>query len=288
MQCQIDAQSEDGRTAIVRLSAALVRLSANSCRAVSNHDSRLDLVAMLASGAGPAEELQLAVLQQAFFGERCGMDFSGIHGIKKLRLSDPGEFGKVPPARSGHLARQEWGLMEDVLHFGDLQIGDRWVSRARTVTETDVVNFACLTGDHDPLHTDHEFARQTPFGRPIAHGLLGLSLVAGLGFRCPAVNTLALVAVRDWQFQAPIYIGDTVHAVTEIVEKHGKGRRRGRVVWKRQLVNHKGEVVQSGILETIVAAQGVSLYQGDGKQGSAEDSSPHADAETAAVRSKAG
>ncbi len=157
--------------------------------------------------------------------------------------------------------------MSQDLHYDDLKVGDRWVSRRRTVTETDVVNFACLTGDHDPLHVDHEFARQTPFGRPIAHGLLGLSFVAGLGSQCPAVNTLALIAVRDWQFLTPIYIGDTVHAVTEIVEKNGSGRRHGRVVWQRQLVNQKGEIVQQGTLETMVAARGLSLFRGGKEEG---------------------
>lgn len=77
--------------------------------------------------------------------------------------------------------------MTEPLHFGDLAVGDHWTSFGRTVTETDVVNFAGMTGDYDPLHVDHEFARQTPFGKPIAHGLLGLSLVAGLASQCPSV-----------------------------------------------------------------------------------------------------
>ena len=56
-----------------------------------------------------------------------------------------------------------------------------WKSSGRTVTETDVVMFAGLTGDYNPLHIDHEYVKDTPFRRPIAHGLLGVSLVAGLG-----------------------------------------------------------------------------------------------------------
>jgi acyl dehydratase len=145
--------------------------------------------------------------------------------------------------------------VSEVLYYEDLSPGERWTSRARTITESDVVGFAGLTGDFDPLHVDHEFAKETPFGKPIAHGLLGLSLVAGLASQCPAVRTLAFSAVRQWQFLAPVFIGDTVHAVTEVVDKQPSGRRSGRVIWNRQLVNQQGQVVQSGVFETLIAVR---------------------------------
>ena len=164
--------------------------------------------------------------------------------------------------------------MTDSLHFEDLKPGDQWTTQARTVTETDVVNFACLTGDFDPLHIDHEFAKQTPFGRPLAHGLLGLSFVAGLTCHCPPVRTLAFCSIREWQFLAPIFIGDTVHVVTKVTDKHANGRRSGRVIWSRQVVNQKGDVVQSGILETLVAVRDPKRR---GRNSAAEDapSRPH-------------
>lgn len=143
--------------------------------------------------------------------------------------------------------------MSGVLHFDELTVGDCWTSRSRTITETDVVNFAGMTGDYDPLHVDHEFAASSPFGRPIAHGLLGLSFVAGLCSQSPAVNTLAFVSIRQWEFLAPAYIGDTVHATTEVIGKEDNGRRTGRVIWQRRLINQNGEVIQAGILETLVA-----------------------------------
>jgi acyl dehydratase len=139
-------------------------------------------------------------------------------------------------------------------HFEELQIGDCWESQARTITETDVVNFACLTGDFDPLHVDHESAAQSPFGRPIAHGLLGLAYLAGLSNNAPNVQTVAFLGIKDWNFQKPILIGDTIHAVTRVIALTGSDRRRGRVTWRRELVNQAGEIVQSGIFETIVAA----------------------------------
>lgn len=143
--------------------------------------------------------------------------------------------------------------MSLVLHFDQLRIGDRWKSPARTITESDISNFAGLTGDFDPLHMDHEYAKNTPFGKPIAHGLLGLAFVAGLSSQCPAVRTAAFVTIRNWEFLRPAFIGDTVHVVTEVVDLQAKGRRRGRVAWKRDLVNQRGETVQTGILETLVA-----------------------------------
>jgi acyl dehydratase len=143
--------------------------------------------------------------------------------------------------------------MSEPLHFEDLAVGDRWTSLGRTVTETDIVNFAGMTGDYDPLHVDHEFARQTPFGKPIAHGLLGLSLVAGLASQCPSVRTIAFLKIENWEFLKPLYIGDTVHAETEVVGKNPNGRRTGYVTWRRQLVNQSGDVVQVGVFQTLVA-----------------------------------
>jgi acyl dehydratase len=139
------------------------------------------------------------------------------------------------------------------LCFDQLHVGDQWTSPARTITEADVVQFAGLTGDFDPLHMDHEFARATPFGQPIVHGLLGLSLVAGLGSHSPRPNTLALVEVRDWKFLKPVFIHDTVHVATEVIAKRPKGRRCGQVSWRRRLVNQHGETVQEGVFETLVA-----------------------------------
>jgi 3-hydroxybutyryl-CoA dehydratase len=145
------------------------------------------------------------------------------------------------------------------LYFEDVAVGQRWTSPSRTLTETDVVNFAGLTGDYNPLHMDHEFARQSPYGQPIAHGLLGVSLVAGLGSQSPNMHTAAFVEVRDWKFLKPVFFGDTLHVVTEVVDRQPSGRRRGQVSWKRQLLNQNGEVVQEGIFVTLVAVSPAKL-----------------------------
>lgn len=113
------------------------------------------------------------------------------------------------------------------LGFDEIAVDDTWTSPARTVTEADVTMFACLTGDWNPLHVDHEHARGTAFGRPIAHGLLGLSLMAGLASRSPWMRTAAFVRIVEWKFLKPIYFGDTVHVQSQVlgIEPRSKGRR---------------------------------------------------------------
>ena len=150
--------------------------------------------------------------------------------------------------------------MAEFLFFDDLAVGDRWVSESRQITEADVAQFANLTGDYDPLHIDEEFARQTPFRQPIAHGLLGLSLVAGLSSESPKVETVALLGVLDWNFRKPIFFDDTLYVVTEVDQLHANGPRRGRVTWKRQLLNQDDLVVQEGLLQTLVACRAASLH----------------------------
>lgn len=146
--------------------------------------------------------------------------------------------------------------MTETLHFEDLQVGQRWLSPARTITADDVTDFAELTGDHTPLHSSRDASEPaSPFGRPVAHGLLGLSVLAGLSSEHPRVQTLALVSLGGWEFRRPLYFGDTVHVETEIVEVEPHGRRAGRVTWHRRLLNAGGQVLQEGSLVTLVAAR---------------------------------
>ena len=143
--------------------------------------------------------------------------------------------------------------MRQALHFEDLCPGDSWTSPWREITAEDVADFAELTGDHDPLHTDQLIDRESPFGGPIAHGLLGLSVFAGLSSNFPHVATLALISLREWSFEHPIFFGDSVRSVTVVKEVARHGRRAGRVTWLRELVNQDGRVVQRGIFITLVA-----------------------------------
>lgn len=143
------------------------------------------------------------------------------------------------------------------LFFDDVEVGQQWESPGRTVTETDIVNFADLSGDFNPIHIDHEFARTTPFRRPIAHGLLVLSLGSGLGLFSPPMRTLAVLTIREWQFKEPVFAGDTLHVRSKVLDKQVRGRgRRGVVTWHRQILNQERKVVQEGITVTLVEGRG--------------------------------
>src|SRR5262245_35584934 len=100
------------------------------------------------------------------------------------------------------------------LYFDDVAVGQQWVTLGRTVTEADIVNFAGVSGDFNPIHVDHEFAKTTMFGRPIAHGLLTLAIGSGLGVQNPLMRTLAFLSIREWRFLEPVYIGDTIRLHT--------------------------------------------------------------------------
>jgi acyl dehydratase len=145
------------------------------------------------------------------------------------------------------------GYSSSHLYFDDLEVGQEWESGGRTVTEADIVTFAGFSGDFNPIHIDHAYAATTPFRRPIAHGFGVFSIASGLGVQTPAVRTIALLGVREWRFQLPVFPGDTIKVRTRVVEKTPRGRgKRGEVVWYRGIFNQDGKIVQEGEIMTLV------------------------------------
>lgn len=142
--------------------------------------------------------------------------------------------------------------MNSAYYFEELQVGQAWTSARRTVTESDIVIFAGMTGDYDRAHVDHDYASKSRFKQPLMHGMMGLAWVAGLSTTAPAVQTLALVSVDQWNFMRPVHIGDTVYAVTEVVELAKGGRSAGKVTWRKSLLNQHDEVVQTGLFVSLV------------------------------------
>ena len=139
------------------------------------------------------------------------------------------------------------------LFFDDIEVGQEWESLGRTVTEADIVHFAGLSGDFNPIHVDHEFARTSAFRQPIAHGLLVWAMSSGLSQYAPPMRTLAFLAIRDWSFVGPVFVGDTIRVRSRVVEKEARARgRRGTVAWQREIVKQSGDVVQQGVTVTLV------------------------------------
>jgi len=139
-------------------------------------------------------------------------------------------------------------------YFEDIEVGDEYLSPGRTVTETDIVTFAGLSGDYNVLHTDAEFMKGSIFGERIAHGLLGLAISSGLGTRAMArpYATLAFLGLR-WRFKGPIKIGDTIKVRMKVTAKRETSKPdRGIVTVQRNVLNQRGEVVQEGDTELMV------------------------------------
>jgi acyl dehydratase len=137
--------------------------------------------------------------------------------------------------------------------FEDIEVGEAYESPGRTVTESDIVLFAGLSGDYNVLHTDAEFMKSSIFGERIAHGLLGLAIQAGLFTRATqAYATLSSAGLR-WKFKGPIKIGDTIRVRARVAaKKEAPEADRGLVTVERQVLNQRDEVVQEGETDLIV------------------------------------
>ncbi len=145
------------------------------------------------------------------------------------------------------------------LYFDDVEIGQEWESLGRTVTEADIVNFAGLSGDFNPIHIDHEFAKTTLFRKPVAHGLLIWSMGSGLGLFAPPMRTQAFMSIRAWHFDEPVFIGDTIRARSKVLDKEVRARgRRGVITWAREIRNQDDKVVQHGVTLTLVEGRGAA------------------------------
>ena len=144
------------------------------------------------------------------------------------------------------------------LYFEELSVGQKIISVARTMTESDIVTFAGLTGDYNQIHTDAEFAKSTPFGQRIAHGLLGLSIAVGLLMRTGVLEgtVMAFREIIEWKFIKPVFIGDSLHVEMEVREM--KAMRRvggGLAIVALDVKNQKEEPLMSGTLSVLVASK---------------------------------
>jgi acyl dehydratase len=144
------------------------------------------------------------------------------------------------------------------LYFEEFEVGQQFYSASRTVTESDIVSFAGISGDFNQIHTDSQFAGNTPYGQRIAHGLLVTSIASGLIAQSGLIEgtVLAFREISNWKFAKPTFIGDTVHV--EVAVENTKALRRlggGAVEISVSVLNQNDEVVMKGLWTVLMLSR---------------------------------
>lgn len=142
-------------------------------------------------------------------------------------------------------------------YFEEFTVGDRVVTQSRTITESDIVTFAGLSGDYNQIHTDAAYAANEQFGQRVAHGMLVQSIATGLSVLTGFIEG-TVIAFRELtcKFSLPVFIGDTVHVVLEIAEVKALPRLGGgTALMKWTVVNQDGKVVQRGTWTMLIKSR---------------------------------
>ncbi len=135
------------------------------------------------------------------------------------------------------------------LSFDDFEVGQSWVSPARTITEADIVNFAGISGDFNPIHTDDEFARRTQFGRRLFHGPGVFAVATGLESRLGIKEGTAIAFLgMTWNLKGPVFAGDTIRVEETVAALKPSSSKpdRGVVTFDVEVLNQHDEVVHDG------------------------------------------
>jgi 3-hydroxybutyryl-CoA dehydratase len=143
-------------------------------------------------------------------------------------------------------------------YFEEFEVGQSFTTVGRTVTESDIVTFAGMSGDYNQIHTDGAFSQGTPYGQRIAHGLLGLSIASGLAMRTGILEgtVLAFREINDWKFSRPIFIGDTIHVDIEVKETKAIPRLGGgTIVISLDVKNQRQETTMKGNWTALIASK---------------------------------
>ena len=143
------------------------------------------------------------------------------------------------------------------LFFEEFEIGLAIETRGRTMTETDIVSFAGLSGDFNPMHTDEEYSKNTQFGKRVSHGLLGLSIASGLSYQMGFMEgTVLAFTGLEWKFRAPIFIGDTIRVQSTVKKLRAmKAAGGGFVTFDVKVLNQDDAVTQKGEWTVLIASK---------------------------------
>lgn len=141
--------------------------------------------------------------------------------------------------------------------FEALTEGATFTSRGRTITESDVVQFAALTGDFHPLHTDAHFASTGPFGERVAHGMLTISYAVGLVPLDPA-RVLALRRIADVVFKRPVKLGETIHVEGSLTGLKAISEEAGIVSFAWKIKDAHGALLTRASIDVLWATDAVA------------------------------
>lgn len=144
------------------------------------------------------------------------------------------------------------------MYFEEFKVGEKITTGSRRVTDGDIMTFAELTGDNNRIHTDEAFSKAGPFGRRVAHGLLGLGITLGLAWKTGILDgtVIAFREIHEWKFIKPIFIDDEVHVELNITETKALPRiGGGSVVLMAELKNQQNETCMKGSLNILVMSK---------------------------------
>lgn len=151
-------------------------------------------------------------------------------------------------------------------YLEDFAAEQRFISGGRTITEADLTFFSMISGDWNPIHCDAEFAKKTRYGERVVHGALGIAISTGMLHELGIFekSVIAMLGFRNWNFLAPLLVGDTIHLqLTIMAVEPGKSGRSGKLGRKFELINQNGMVVQEGESDVLVLTKSGAQAQNE-------------------------
>lgn len=139
-------------------------------------------------------------------------------------------------------------------YFEEWNVGDVFQTNGRTITMTDIVLFAGLSGDRNPLHTDILYAKNSVFKERVAHGLLVLAINSGQfnQMRLLEGTAEAFLGYSELKFTKGVLAGDTITAVGTVVDKKLSSKGKGLLKFEVKTLNQRGEICSTGIANVMV------------------------------------